>query len=407
MKVILVTSTQPVFPFKSALEEMRLAGETLRERAIRQLRAAGVPDPVGVASEEDLGEADFPAFVWRLDTVLSDRLLEELLKAARKAVESFAVAVSYRDHEVLIQAGATGPRHRIGVRFLRARVDLESPTEERFFEDRPDLEVAVGLAQVVHGVSHAWVRAHTLFGRTIRTWVDLHQLSSLICREYSALQARSAARYLPGFLLRRALGSPRIQSRMNRIGRRCRIHPTAVLEGCVVGDDVEIGPFSYLRASWIGSGATIGEHSAIKVSMIEDGAYLRSCDAFNSHIGASSLFVPDILYHSWIGRETFVGGGTGFSDFLAQKGNVSLQLPGQLPGGSSDSGIRFLGSAVGEACFIGSGLLFRPGLAIPAGTRILNSELIEKAPQSSNQVFVARGNKLIQIPAHFLEARPR
>ena len=64
--------------------------------------------------------------------------------------------------------------------------------------------------------------------------------------------------------------SIRIQSPdgLGQKAKNCKIHPTAVIEACEIGDNVEIGPYAVVRASIIGDGAKIEEHATVNLSVL-------------------------------------------------------------------------------------------------------------------------------------------
>lgn len=399
LKAILIDEARPLHPFRATLADLKLTGESLVVRLRRQLGQCGF-SVIEVRRQDTLKLRDFPALICWPGAVVSDAALESISGAiAREApCRPFQAAFGDRDHEVLSWPGRPSTVRPLRLRWCAAPEDAAAPIAVRDFARPADLELSVGVAESVYGVARAAVGFTAIYGRQVETWADLHTLASLRAREYTACRIRPFKRWVPPAWLDSAANAPSILRRMNRIGRNCRIHPSAILEGCVVGDGVEIGPYCYLRASWIGAGVTLRELSSVKASVIEEGAYLMRCDVFNSVIGASCLIVTDMIYNCWIGAGTFIGGGSGFSDFNATRGSIEMQLPE----GKVDSGMKLLGSAVGEDCFIGAGLLFRPGLAIPAGTRILNSNMIERAPTDPGGVHVAKGNRLLQIPGQFL-----
>ena len=398
MKAVLIRETRAIPPFRSPLEELSLTGETLRARARRQLHACGVREVL----ERDLTEvaaSDVPALVVWPSGVVSDEAMALIVRAARAAGPGAPFEAAFRDvgHEVLSWPGVEPKLQPVPLRWCGRREHLEGVVPQRLFGGEPELAVPVRLAEAVYGVPEVEIRLAAVYGRRVETWADMLVLSSLRAREHSARVVRPWLPWLPRGVVERAALSPVLLRRMNRIGARCRIHPTAVLEGCVIGDDVEIGPHCYVRASWVGHGATVREGSTLKVAVVEPGAFVTRCDVFNAVIGAGALIVTDMLYNALVGAGSFVGGGSGFSDFHAGGAPVALQLPE----GQVSSGLRLLASAVGEGCFIGAGLLFRPGLAIPAGTRILSAALIDRAPGAPDGCYVASGNRLVQVPAEF------
>jgi NDP-sugar pyrophosphorylase family protein len=187
-------------------------------------------------------------------------------------------------------------------------------------------------------------------------------------------------------------------SKCNRIGSRCRIHRTAILEGCEIGDDVEIGPYAYLRSTVVGNRVVLREKSAVKMSYLGERAFVMGSDIVNCYIGAeTSIFAP-MVYNAVFGERGFLSGGSGFADFIVGAASIPAMIDGvQVP-----SGLPFLASAVGDDCFIGANLVFAPGRTIPDGTRLLDHGLIKSVPARPDGAYVVSGGELVQIPDSFL-----
>ena len=65
----------------------------------------------------------------------------------------------------------------------------------------------------------------------------------------------------------RSINPHTIARRIGTEGKNCKIHPTAVIEACEIGDNA-IGPYAVVRASIIGDGAVIEEHAAADLSVL-------------------------------------------------------------------------------------------------------------------------------------------
>ncbi len=239
------------------------------------------------------------------------------------------------------------------------------------------------------------------FALAIARWPDVLNASTLVAREWGAKLYRFFEHFLPGPVLRWALRRPRLLSLFNRTGARCRIHPTAVLEGCLVGDDVEIGAHTYLRGSIIGSRCVIREGSCLQGAVVGPESYVLHCEVANASVGAKTVVATSMLLNSLVGDETFIGGGVGFADFLNTGHDVELRAPVQ-----GSSGQRFLGSGVGDGCFIGAGILFSPGEAIPSGARVLNPNMVSHVPPEFDQVFAVSRGRVTRIPSSFVKRPP-
>jgi carbonic anhydrase/acetyltransferase-like protein (isoleucine patch superfamily) len=258
-------------------------------------------------------------------------------------------------------------------------------------------EVSQGLPPRVDQITE--MRAYVLdyYGIQLEYWFDLLIASSLYCREYVADRLRSFNGVLPQRLMTRVTSWPWFRERSNSIGKRTRIHPTAVVEGCVVGDDVEIGPFACLRSSVICDGTVIRERSAVTMSFVGERAFLGGCDVLNSYIGCETAIFGPKLYNAVFGERGLLGGASGFGDFLIGNGPVVATIEGK----KVPSNLWLLASAVGDDCFVGSNMVFAPGQTIPDGTRVFDHGLVKFAPATSGGTYVVSGSDVIQVPDGF------
>jgi NDP-sugar pyrophosphorylase family protein len=198
----------------------------------------------------------------------------------------------------------------------------------------------------------------------------------------------------------RVTSRPWFRERCNSIGKGTRIHPTAILEGCVVGADVEIGPFAYLRSAVIGNRAVIRERSTVTMSFVGAGTFLGGCDVLNTYIGCDTAIFGPKLYNAVFGERGLLGGASGFADFLVGSGPVVATIEGR----KVPSNLRLLASAVGDDCFVGTNMVFAPGQTIPDGTRVFDHGLVKFAPTTSGRTYVVSGSDVIQVPDTFIES---
>jgi acetyltransferase-like isoleucine patch superfamily enzyme len=158
------------------------------------------------------------------------------------------------------------------------------------------------------------------------------------------------------------LTEARLARALSRVGKRARVHPTAVVELCELGDDVEVGPHAVLRgvvagpgarfeamahvtASSIGPRATVGRQAHVALCVLAEGAYV------SAGVGhQATLF----------GRDSFVALGVCTFD-------LSFGKPIQVdtPEGRVSAGTHFLGSAIGHRAKLGAGVRLGYGVTVP------------------------------------------
>ncbi len=185
----------------------------------------------------------------------------------------------------------------------------------------------------------------------------------------------------------------------SRIGRGCRIHPTALVEASVLGEGCEIGAHAIVRASVLGSGVTV-----------EDGAHVHACilgpqsrigrqtAAFASVLMESAHSTQQLMQVSVLGRHAATTSSSWFLDARLDGSNVRVESPSGL----LDAGTRFLGCDVGHCTVVGAGVLVAPGRLLPSNATVvvdprqvaskLDSEL--SADDAGGAVLAVRNGRL-------------
>ena len=72
----------------------------------------------------------------------------------------------------------------------------------------------------------------------------------------------------------RSVKPEKLLPKMNRLGKGCQIHPTAYLEGCIIGDNVTIGAKSTVHNCILGDGVTIEDHANVLSSVLSKDVYV-------------------------------------------------------------------------------------------------------------------------------------
>jgi acetyltransferase-like isoleucine patch superfamily enzyme len=143
-----------------------------------------------------------------------------------------------------------------------------------------------------------------------------------------------------------------------KIGRNCVIDPHAVIHGpSTIGDNVTINAGAVIENCIIGDNVNISQGCQLMLSVISDGA-----SPFMTTMMDNSMVAQNTcLQMSVIGRNTFIGAGSTFTDF-----NL-LSAPIRALNGSDHldfSNRPVLGGCVGHNCRIGSGMIVFPARTI-------------------------------------------
>ncbi len=150
-----------------------------------------------------------------------------------------------------------------------------------------------------------------------------------------------------------------------QVGKNTTIHPTAVITGpAKIGDNCNIGPGVMIDNCTIGDNVTIDDGCVLMMSTVANNCFLpfRASLYLTAVMESTIIAQNTCLQMCVIGRNSFVGAGNTFTDFVlleqkpirAARGDGTLDEVGQI----------VLGSAVGHNCRIGSGMVVFPGRMI-------------------------------------------
>ncbi|KAA3646170.1 MAG: multidrug transporter [Chloroflexi bacterium] len=158
-----------------------------------------------------------------------------------------------------------------------------------------------------------------------------------------------------------------------QIGENCTIDPSAVIHGpTTIGDNVTIGAGAVIDNCVIGNNVNISQGCQLLLSVVGDGAFLpfRAALFMTTIMDNSMVAQNTCLQMCVIGRNTFVGAGSTFTDYnllpleiRARDGNNQLV----------DSKRPVLGGCVGHNCRLGSGIIVSPARTIESDVVIVAS----------------------------------
>ncbi|MDY7040015.1 MAG: multidrug transporter [Chloroflexota bacterium] len=163
-------------------------------------------------------------------------------------------------------------------------------------------------------------------------------------------------------------------STMVQVGRNTQIDPTAIIQGpTIIGDNVIIGPGAVVTNSFIGNNVNIAQGCQVMLSVVCDRCFLP----FRAALFLTTLMEDCIVAQNAclqccvMGRNSFVGAGTTFTDFyLIPRPSVRTMRNGVL----EEVGLTVIGSCIGHNCRIGSDLMFYPARMVESDTVLVRSE---------------------------------
>ncbi len=165
-------------------------------------------------------------------------------------------------------------------------------------------------------------------------------------------------------------------------GRNVHIDPSAVILGPVtIGNNVVIGPGVVIDNCHIGNNVSISHSCVLTLSVISDGCFLPfRASLFMTTLMENSMVAQNAcLQMCVIGRDTFIGAGSTFTDFNMISKPIRVMHRDRL----EEVGVPVIGGCVGHNCRIGSGFVIFPGrtiesdvlLAANRGERVLTKNV--------------------------------
>lgn len=152
-------------------------------------------------------------------------------------------------------------------------------------------------------------------------------------------------------------------SALVKVGRNTYIDPHAIIEGpTYIGDNCTIGNGVVITNSIIGNHVNIMEGSQLMLSVVSDGCYLPFRAAlFMTTLMENSMVAQNAcLQMCVVGRDTFIGAGTTFTDFNLLERPIRVWHRGRL----EPINLPVLGGCVGHHCRVGAGMIIYPARTI-------------------------------------------
>ncbi|MDP2342150.1 MAG: hypothetical protein Q8O67_14430 [Deltaproteobacteria bacterium] len=382
MDVVVVAVSRPLAPFGVVVDGCPLGGSTFGAVRDQTLRACGLRPP----TEKTASSASItgPCLVVSDELWVTRRALKAFLKASSSSAATVRLALpasrmleltlALQDVDVDAAGGAVFP-----CAFVPAGVSTTVDDALR----APGLVIAYKELPIVMPVPRwllgrpaattTWPLTSTVALR-VRHWLHVLRASHLAPQVWLIERAlgdplRSAARALLGL---RPSSTARFMAWKRQFvfrGRNCVIHPSAIVEASVIGDDVIIGPQAVVLQSVIGDGVVIEQRAHVAQSTLGP----RTFVSLNSSMQACVTFADADACANNL-QACVVGARTGLTSFARALDSVvggevrvdddgALRSVGELP----------CGVAFGPGSYVGANVTIAAGRTIPAGVRVVGA----------------------------------
>jgi len=393
MKAYIVQSRSKIEPFGDHPRECLIGNRSLAQHQEETLRALDL-EPGVIPDARQIGDRS-EHVVLRDSLFFTRELLQEFLLRSRElGVPTVCCAKpgsETRNSIVTTQdVRVYSDRVEYGLNYLPAGsttgearpvvIDVDQFFENAHFPDH-----------MMPGEGY-WVPLTNMVMIQIDHWTNLWAANmAFLLADGARLKKASAIRLLLLALRARSTNQHKVLRKLNRFGRACDIHPTAYVEGSVVGDNVKIGAGAIVRESVVGDDCYIANNTTVEMSVVGPGSTI-----FNGCVVQYSVLYPGACIScryvglNLSGRNTFISDGVTVTDFRFDGKCVQVLKDGRR----IDSGVLLLGTCLGHDAYLGAGCILSPGRAVPNGWRIIpESQRLLEAFHSDGQVV---GHRIVR-----------
>ena len=163
-------------------------------------------------------------------------------------------------------------------------------------------------------------------------------------------------------------------SELVKIGRNCVIDPHVIIHGpTTIGDNVTINAGAVIENCIIGNNVNISQGCQLMLSVVGDGAFLpfRAALAWTTIMDNAMVAQNTCLQMCVVGRNTFVGAGSTFTDFNLLTAPIrALDGSGVL----KPANRAVMGGCVGHNCRLGAGMIVFPARTIESDVVLFASK---------------------------------
>jgi carbonic anhydrase/acetyltransferase-like protein (isoleucine patch superfamily) len=162
-------------------------------------------------------------------------------------------------------------------------------------------------------------------------------------------------------------------SELVQIGQNVSIDPSAVIHGpTTIGNNVNIGPGVVIDNCIIGNNVNISQGCQLMLSVVNDGCFLpfRAALFMTTLMENTMVAQNTCLQLCVIGRDSFVGAGTTFTDFNVLPAPLRIFGNGKL----EKTDMYVMGGCVGHHCRLSAGLIIYPARTVESDVVLLASD---------------------------------
>jgi carbonic anhydrase/acetyltransferase-like protein (isoleucine patch superfamily) len=337
-----------------------------------------------------------PALLLREDVVVSPQTVSAALQAPGNSNVQFALTgLSGRFHEELRFGESTPLFIRKPSGPWQIDPDLETCTldpKEREIKfplppgqfHRSTLEIP--WSDLILVPCHHWVPL---------MWANLLALGPTLFHRLSSKNPFILGFRLAGAIWRSASVQPlRIATGFRRMGKNCRIHPSAVVEASWLGDNVEIGAQAVVRGCILGDGAGVEDQGLAEGVILQRGARVQRKAMVKFCVLGERSMAGGYLQLGLMEQESACKLTSALMDQAFGQA-VEVRVGGQ----PYPAPLGLAGVGVGKGTIIGANVFVAPGRFVPPGLQIMPPPevVLRRVPVGLKGRVIVRNGTLEQV----------
>jgi len=178
---------------------------------------------------------------------------------------------------------------------------------------------------------------------------------------------KSPSSWIKAIFMRKSISlKRRISLSWKKIPADADIHPTAIVEGSVIGKGCRIGAYCVIRYSVLGDNVVLHDGAKVEYSVIDDNSWLMHDLVLYRSLTEEQVF----LIHGPYQFSYFQKYSAAFANIMMDYRPDHKPIRITTPKGIKDYQGRFLGALLEEKARVFGGTLTAPGITIPQGKEI-------------------------------------
>lgn len=409
MRAYRVASGTRIAPFGDPARALHVGVDPLEVWQAKAVEACGLA-LTDVASEEEAKER--PCLLFYDDVFFTEMALRNFVADVLSAKEDAAMALPATGVWKSLAPLQDAPEVEGGARafdvfYLTSaatkavtRVSLRAGARP-MVQTVPEKTVPLRLPRVEGGADAVEATLTARAACHVRHWLHLLRLSQLSIGFTTLACLRKEPRRILKLWLGRRRDPWSHGKLLNFVDPSARVHPTAWLEGAIVGPGVTIRAHAHVHHSVLSAGVDIGDHVAIMGCTLAErvqvlrGSYLAHCAAMPGGTLASYK-----VQLALFGRDVFLTSSAWLLD-AKLKGEIRVEHEGRLV----PIGTPFLGVCLGHRVTVGAQVTIQSGRSVPNGSTLVTppEQIAWSVPEyPEGTLLVVRDGRVVP-----LEDRPK